>query len=63
MLPVKQQKAYEGFYDAARHNEILGERETLLLHLTTLASLRNWGRAAARSALCSRESWLLLPAR
>ena len=33
MLPEKQKRAYEAFYDAARHNEILHPRETLLVHL------------------------------
>ena len=39
MLPLKQKKAYEDFYDAARHNEVLGERETLLIHLASAMAL------------------------
>lgn len=39
MLPIEQKKAYEGFYDSARHNEILGERETLLVHLAAAMAL------------------------
>jgi alkylhydroperoxidase/carboxymuconolactone decarboxylase family protein YurZ len=39
MLPIKQERAYEAFYDSARHNEILGERETLLVHLAAAMAL------------------------
>ncbi len=33
MLPDKQRKAYGAFYDAARYNDILEPKTTLLLHL------------------------------
>ncbi len=39
MLPIRQKKAYKAFYDSARHNEILGERETLLVHLAAAMAL------------------------
>ncbi len=35
MLPEKQQKTYCDFYDAARNNQILEPKTTLLLHLAT----------------------------
>jgi hypothetical protein len=35
MLPNKQKKAYEEFYDAARHNQILDPKVTLMIHLAT----------------------------
>ena len=35
MLPEKQLAAYREFYDAARHNDILDERTTLMVHLAT----------------------------
>jgi len=33
MLPEKQLKAYNDFYDSARHNEILEPKTTLMIHL------------------------------
>lgn len=33
MLPEKQQKTYTDFYDAARTNEILEPKTTLMIHL------------------------------
>ncbi len=39
MLPLEQKKAYERFYDSARHNGDLGERETLLVHLAAAMAL------------------------
>ena len=39
MLPLRQKKAYDDFYDTARHNEILGEKETLLVHLAAAMAL------------------------
>jgi hypothetical protein len=33
MLPKTQQKAYTEFYDAARYNEILEPKTTLMLHM------------------------------
>jgi len=33
MLPEKQSQAYTDFYDAARHNEILEPKTTLMIHL------------------------------
>jgi hypothetical protein len=35
MLPTKQHQAYSDFYDAARYNEILEPKTTLMLHLAT----------------------------
>lgn len=35
MLPNKQAKAFADFYDAARKNEILEPKTTLLMHLAT----------------------------
>ncbi len=39
MLPLDQKKAWDDFYEAARHNEILGEKETLLVHLAAAMAL------------------------
>jgi hypothetical protein len=39
MLPGKQEKAYRAFYDAARHNDELDEKTTLLLHLASAFAL------------------------
>jgi hypothetical protein len=39
MLPLEQNKAYGDFYDAARHNKILSEKETLLVHLAAAMAL------------------------
>ena len=33
MLPAKQKKAYEEFYNSARRNDILDARTTLMIHL------------------------------
>jgi hypothetical protein len=33
MLPEKQNKLYNDFYDSARHNEILEPKTTLLIHM------------------------------
>lgn len=35
MLPTEQQKAFDAFYDSARHNEILEPKTTLMLHIAT----------------------------
>ncbi|MDJ0831146.1 MAG: carboxymuconolactone decarboxylase family protein [Desulfobacterales bacterium] len=35
MLPDKQLAAYNDFYDAARYNDILDPKTTLLIHLAT----------------------------
>ncbi len=39
MLPESQKKAFAGFYDSARHNEILGEKTTVLIHLAAAMAL------------------------
>ncbi len=33
MLPKKQKKSYVDFYNAARYNEILEPKTTLMIHL------------------------------
>ena len=33
MLPLGQNKAHRSFYDSARHDQLFGEKETLLVHL------------------------------
>lgn len=38
MLPPVQDKAYRAFYDAARSNDILEPKTTLLLHLAVAMS-------------------------
>jgi len=43
MVPDKQKKAYEDFYNAARYNEILEPKTTLMIHL-----------AAAMAVACYR---------
>lgn len=35
MLPEKQNKTYQSFYDSARENEILDPKTTLLVHLAS----------------------------
>jgi hypothetical protein len=35
MFPSKQKKAFEDFYDAARNNEILDPKVTVMIHLAT----------------------------
>ena len=39
MLPKMQAKAYDAFYDSARHNGILEEKTTLLIHLAAAMAL------------------------
>jgi len=39
MLPKAQRKAFVDFYDSARHNEVLDERTTLMLHLASAMAL------------------------
>jgi len=39
MLPDKQKKAYGAFYDAARNNDILEPKTTLLVHLAAAMAL------------------------
>ncbi len=39
MLPKTQAKAYDAFYDSARHNGILEEKTTLLIHLAAAMAL------------------------
>jgi hypothetical protein len=34
MLAKEQRKAYDNFYNSARHNKILDPKTTLMLHLT-----------------------------
>lgn len=34
LLPKKQKRAYAEFYRSARHNETLGSKTTLLIHLS-----------------------------
>jgi hypothetical protein len=33
MLADRQDQSWETFYDSARHNDTLGERTTLMIHL------------------------------
>ncbi len=35
MLPDKQLKAYNEFYDSARYNDILEPKTTLMIHLAS----------------------------
>ena len=35
MLPAKQDSAFGEFYKSARHNKILDQKTTLLIHLAT----------------------------
>ncbi len=39
MLTRKQAKAYRGFYDSARKNVSLPERQTILIHLAAAMAL------------------------
>ena len=39
MLPEKQRKSYQDFYDAARYNEILEPKTTLMIHMATAMAL------------------------
>jgi len=40
MLPEKQNKAYQNFYDSARENEILDPKTTLLVHMASAMTAR-----------------------
>jgi hypothetical protein len=35
LLPDIQKKAYKGFYDSARYNDILGPKTTLMIHMAS----------------------------
>ena len=39
MIPEKQLKAYNEFYDSARYNEILESKTTLMLHLAAAMAI------------------------
>lgn len=39
MLPESQKKAYTDFHNSARHNEIPGEKTTVLIHLAAAMAL------------------------
>ena len=39
MLPEKQKKKYKAFYDAARYNDILEPKTTLMLHLAAAMAI------------------------
>ena len=39
MLPEKQKAKYKEFYDAARYNEILEPKTTLMLHLASAMAI------------------------
>ena len=39
MLPEKQKKKYKAFYDAARYNDILKPKTTLMLHLAAAMAI------------------------
>lgn len=39
MLPDKQKKTYDAFYDSARYNDILDEKTTILIHLAAAFSV------------------------
>lgn len=39
MLPADQKRAYTGFYNSARHNKILEEKTTVLIHLAAAMAL------------------------
>lgn len=38
MLPNKQKRAYAEFYRSARHNEIMDDKTTLMIHLAAAMS-------------------------
>jgi len=38
-MKLDSSKHWQAFYDSARHNEVLGERTTLLLHLACAMAL------------------------
>jgi hypothetical protein len=39
MQPTKLSRNWQTFYDSARHNEVLDERTTLMLHLASAMAL------------------------
>jgi hypothetical protein len=39
MLPEKQREKYREFYDAARYNDILEPKTTLMLHLASAMAI------------------------
>jgi hypothetical protein len=39
MLPEQQHRAFGDFYNSARHNDILDEKTTLMIHLATAISV------------------------
>ena len=39
MKRTRQSEAWEAFYDSARHNDVLDERTTLMLHLASAMAL------------------------
>jgi len=39
VLPEKQRHAFGAFYKSARHNDILDEKTTLMIHLATAMSV------------------------
>jgi len=39
MRPTKLSTAWQTFYDAARHNDVLDDRTTLMLHLASAMAL------------------------
>ena len=39
MLPEKQNQAYREFYDAARYNDILEPKTTLMLHMAAAMAI------------------------
>ena len=39
MIPEKQLKAYNEFYDSARYNEILESKTTLMLHFAAAMAI------------------------
>ena len=38
MLPGKQDKAFDAFYDTARYNDVLDPNTTIMIHLATAMS-------------------------
>ncbi len=39
MLPEKQKKAYEDFYESASHNDILDSKTTVMVQMATAMAL------------------------
>jgi hypothetical protein len=39
MRPTLSSKTWQAFYDSARHNNVLDERTTLMLHLASAMAL------------------------